>query len=529
MAGSTNAPIVAAASDAVSTAQSAPSAGAAQTAVSPSVPESQPSEKPPEPGKVSDKKLIVIDAGHQSAGNSGLEPVGPGASEMKAKVSSGTVGRYTGLPEYQLNLEVALKLQTALEAAGYDVVMVRATNDVDISNSERAELANEAGADAFIRIHANGSESPAENGVLTICQTRDNPYNGAIYDACRALSRDILAGVVTATGAADRGIWETDTMSGINWCTVPVTILEMGYMTNEKEDKLLSTDTYQDLIVRGILDGLASFFKESAPAPAQSPTPASPSGAVVPVSQDLSELKEKLDDSIGSLASQWDVYVECLNDGAAVNCSQNLPKDGRMVSASIIKIFIMGAVYEQISLGKLEEKDVSSDLKRMITVSDNDATNRLITLLGKGDSGKGFTLMNQFAVSLGCRQTTLNRLMLDWDEGLENYTSASDCAKLLRLIYLGQCVNAVYSEKMMTLLKAQEKNEGLKWPIPEDVVVASKPGFISGVSIGDVGIVFSGHADYIICVICNKPYSDDGAKQKICDISELVFEYFAEQ
>ena len=338
--------------------QNAGSTAAAATAGSLSAPESQetavspsePSEKPSESGQAPDKKLIVIDAGHQGAGNSGLEPVGPGASELKAKVSSGTVGSYTGLPEYQLNLEVALKLQAALEAAGYDVIMIRTTNDVDISNSRRAQIANEAGADAFIRVHANGSTDPSENGVLTICQTESNPFNGGIYGVCRALSSDILKGVAAATGADDRGVWETDTMSGINWCTVPVTILEMGYMTNEREDRLLSTEDYQDLIVRGIVTGLALFFEEPDAVPTASApvTAASENG-------DLSELEKKIDNSIGSLTSQWDVYIERLTDGAAVSCSHDLPEDGRMVAASIIKLFVMATVYEQVSLGTFSE------------------------------------------------------------------------------------------------------------------------------------------------------------------------------
>jgi N-acetylmuramoyl-L-alanine amidase len=144
--------------------------------------------------------LIVIDPGHQKKGNSEKEPIGPGASEKKAKVASGTQGVATGLPEYELTLEVSLKLRDALEAKGYRVEMIRTSHDINISNAQRAQIANEQHADVFIRIHANGDSNPLTNGIMTLCQTKSNPYNGHLYPFSNLLSTLILDEMVAAPG-----------------------------------------------------------------------------------------------------------------------------------------------------------------------------------------------------------------------------------------------------------------------------------------------------------------------------------------
>lgn len=207
-----------------------------------------------------ERYVIVIDAGHQAKGNPQKEPIGPGAATKKAKVTDGTRGKTSGLAEYELTLKVSLKLQEELENRGYEVIMVRTTHDVDISNAERAMIANDAQADAFIRIHANGFDDTSVRGVVTICQTAKNPYNASLYEQSRNLSNYVLEEFINATGCKKGKVWETDTMTGINWCQVPVTIIELGYMSNPKEDALMATEDYQQKMVEGMANGIDRYF-----------------------------------------------------------------------------------------------------------------------------------------------------------------------------------------------------------------------------------------------------------------------------
>lgn len=214
--------------------------------------------------RVSGGKVIGIDPGHQGSwvDMSAPEPVAPGSFQTKARCTTGTTGNYTGLPEYELNLSVSLKLKEILQERGYQVVMTREVNDANISNSERARKAAQEGAEIYVRIHANSDSNSSVNGALTMCSTAGNPYVGNLYQESRRLSQVILDSYCQATGFAKRDIIETDNMTGINWSTVPVTIVEMGFMSNKEDDERMADTSFQQTMAEGIANGIDAYFGE---------------------------------------------------------------------------------------------------------------------------------------------------------------------------------------------------------------------------------------------------------------------------
>ena len=206
--------------------------------------------------------IVVIDPGHQAQGSSAKEPNGPGSDVMKAEVSWGAEGAYSGA-EHALNLEVALLLRDELIARGYSVVMIRETAEVNISNMKRAEIANKYNAAAYVRIHANYYDDLTMNGAMTICQSPENPYPDCVatYEESRLLSEMVLQTFCKATGMQQLKIREEDDLTGTNWSKVPTTLVEMGFLSNKSDDMLMATRYFKEQAAEGLADGLDMYFE----------------------------------------------------------------------------------------------------------------------------------------------------------------------------------------------------------------------------------------------------------------------------
>ncbi len=204
-------------------------------------------------------KVIVIDPGHGLNNISDYEPIAPGSSKTKPAYVSGTSGK--NQTEEQFNLALSQMLEKKLTALGASVHMTRTTHESTRSNIERAQFANELNADIAVKIHADGNENSSVRGVSMLIPSDDSYVTDDVYNKSAIAGKIILDKVIDATGTKNRGISERSDMTGFNWSTVPVILLECGFMSNPQDDALLETDEYKQKIVDAIADGLILYFE----------------------------------------------------------------------------------------------------------------------------------------------------------------------------------------------------------------------------------------------------------------------------
>ncbi|MBE5104641.1 N-acetylmuramoyl-L-alanine amidase [Bacillus thuringiensis] len=234
------------------------------TPVQPTEQPVQNNEQKIESNEKQEKFLVVIDPGHQQKANLNLEPIGPGAATQKYKVTDGTTGVVTKKREAVLVLEMAFVLKEKLEAKGIQVLMTRTSQDVDISNKERATFANDHKANLFLRLHADGSENPNQSGFAVLTPAEGSPYTKEIYAESLQISQTIVNKMRENNQVKVNGIKFRDDLSGFNWAKVPGVLLELGFMSNPEEDKKLSDPQYVNSLLQSVTDSVDEYRKSKA-------------------------------------------------------------------------------------------------------------------------------------------------------------------------------------------------------------------------------------------------------------------------
>ena len=204
---------------------------------------------------------IALDPGQQKNAMTADEPVGPGSSIMVDKMSYGATSTTTGKREYEWSLLFTLKVKEELVARGYQVILTREENDVEVSNADRAKSVNESGAEIYVSIQADAASNVEAKGIYAQIPTKNNSFIGSMYEQCKNLASCMQSALIKETGAKDRGLSETDKVTTLNWSKVPVTVLQLGFMSNKEEDTNLWSDDYQKKMVKAICDGIDAYFE----------------------------------------------------------------------------------------------------------------------------------------------------------------------------------------------------------------------------------------------------------------------------
>ncbi|WMM26440.1 N-acetylmuramoyl-L-alanine amidase [Tissierella sp. MB52-C2] len=184
-------------------------------------------------GFISSEKIIVIDSGHGGK-------------------DSGTIS-VNNHYEKDINLEIGKKLYKKLKSMGYKVILTRETDEF-LDNNHRADIANENKAEIFISIHGNAMENNNNiNGIQVLYYPNREGTNST-------LAQMILDEMVKDTGALDKGIVDREDLIVLNQTKMPAIIIEYGFLSNEDEEKLLLTNSYQNKVVGSIAEGLKKYF-----------------------------------------------------------------------------------------------------------------------------------------------------------------------------------------------------------------------------------------------------------------------------
>lgn len=203
---------------------------------------------------------VCIDPGHQEKGDPKGEPIAPGSGNKKPRVSSGTAVIATKKAEHVVNLEAAMILKDLLVQKNYNVIMTRETADVNISNAERAEIANNANANITIRIHCDSINDSGKTGATILVPAKNSQYTKNIYCESNKYA-EILKKSLQNNNIKVNGVFERNDITGFNWSKVPVIILEMGFMSNYNEDKMLSDPNYQKLLMESVSESIDKYSK----------------------------------------------------------------------------------------------------------------------------------------------------------------------------------------------------------------------------------------------------------------------------
>ncbi len=250
-------------------------------------------------------------------------------------------------------------------------------------------------------------------------------------------------------------------------------------------------------------------------------------GELYPLRTSWARMETEIASMLNGYQGDWSVYIKDLSTGKTMEINEH-----SMESASLIKLYIAGAIYEKLADGTLEEDDtLNTALTNMIVVSDNESSNVLVRYLcdDSGDFQTGLAKVNDFIERNGFTNTQQVNGIADpslWvSDDRVNMTSPADCGQILEMIYNRELVSHFYSFRFEVLLNKQEVNYKIPAALPEGTHISHKTGEVDDTE-NDAAIIYTPMGDYIFCIMSNNLTDTNSAVEHIHEISRLVYDYF---
>jgi N-acetylmuramoyl-L-alanine amidase len=177
-------------------------------------------------------RKIFVDPGHGGS-------IAPGAKGKK-------------LEEKEINLATALYLKQLLKRSGAEVIFSR-EDDTYVSLADRLNISQNSGADIFLSIHANSATNTKATGIETWMHDRFR-VSGSV-----TLAATMQKALVDMLGLIDRGI-KQKSLAVLASADIPRVLLEIGFLSNEEEEEMLSQDWFRRLSAQGIFNGIVAYY-----------------------------------------------------------------------------------------------------------------------------------------------------------------------------------------------------------------------------------------------------------------------------
>ena len=173
-----------------------------------------------------------------------------------------------GVGESGINLKIVLKIQSLLEQSGATVVLTR-SDENGISELEdatirqkhvqdlknRVKVGNESSADIFVSIHLNKIPQTQYSGAQTFFKN-GNDSDKKLANSIQDSLNETIEKEKKRESAKISGVYIVENI------TIPLTIVECGFLSNPEEEKLLQTDDYQNRLAWAIYAGIMNYFYE---------------------------------------------------------------------------------------------------------------------------------------------------------------------------------------------------------------------------------------------------------------------------